>query len=662
MPCGSASAPHEGACIFSATGEFVSNQRESIKDFVREHHVFRLRVMVAFVGVILLMIGITARYFQLQVLEHQTFTTRSEANRVKIRPIAPTRGLIFDRNGLIVAENRPAYRLEVVPERIENLDASLEKLRGLIRLTDEDIAAFHRLLRLKRDFHSVPLRLNLSDTEVARFAVNRHRFPGIEITPHLTRHYPLGKHLAHVVGYVGRIDVDDLRSADAGQYTASSHIGKSGIERTYELYLHGSPGLERVEVNAQGRVLRVLERTDPVPGSALHLNLDAGLQITAESAFEGYAGAVVAIEPNTGAVLAMVSVPSFDPNLFVSGIDSATYRELNQSPRAPLYNRALAGTYPPGSTIKPQMALAGLELGVRNLDQEVRCPGYFQLPGEERRYRDWKRRGHGQVGLARSIYESCDVYYYKLAVDLGIDRIHDYLAPFGLGEPTGIDSGPERNGLLPSREWKRQQRGLPWFPGETVITGIGQGFMLTTPVQLAVATATLATRGIRPQPQLVRAIEDPTSGMRQELESMAAGRVSVGDPRHWEEVIDAMESVVHSIRGTAHGIATDDYRIAAKTGTAQVYGMPQDQLEALDPEEVELKLRDHALFVAFAPADDPAIAVATVVEHGGSGGRVAGPVAKAVIDAYLSRKEFEFAPEAAEPVERRENDPEGARP
>lgn len=610
-----------------------------MKDFVREHYLFRVRTIVAFVGVTLLLMGIGARYFQLQVLEHQTFTTRSEANRVKVRPIAPTRGLIYDRNGLVVAENRPAYRLEVVPERIEDLDATLEELRDIVRLTDEDITAFRDLLRLKREFHSIPLRLSLSDTEVARFAVNRHRFPGIEISPHLTRHYPLGRHLAHVVGYVGRIDVGELRRADAGQYTASSHIGKSGIERAYELYLHGSPGVERVEVNAQGRALRVLERTDPVPGSDLHLNLDAGLQMTAESAFEGYAGAVVALEPDTGAVLAMVSVPSFDPNLFVSGIDEATYRELNQSPRAPLYNRALAGTYPPGSTIKPLMALAGLELGVREPDHEFNCPGYFQLPGEERRYRDWKRRGHGQVDLAQSIYESCDVYYYKLAVELGINPIHDYLAPFGLGQLTGVDSGPEDDGLLPSREWKQRQRGVPWYPGETVITGIGQGFMLTTPIQLAVATATLATRGTRPQPLLVNAIEDATTGTREALPATPAGRVPVSDPRHWEEVIDAMEAVVHSVRGTAHGIATDDYRIAGKTGTAQVYGLPQDQLKPLELEEVELKLRDHALFVAFAPADDPAIAVATVVEHGGSGGQVAGPVAKAVIDAYLSREE-----------------------
>lgn len=620
-------------------------RRESIKDFVREHHLFRVRAMLAFVGVALLLLGIAARYFHLQIIEHEAFTTRSEANRVKVRPIAPTRGLIYDRNGLIVAENRPAYRLEAVPEQIDDLDGTLAALRQHIRLTDEDIAEFRELLRLKRDFHSIPLRLSLSDGEVARFAVNRHRFPGIDVVPHLTRHYPLGEHLAHVVGYVGRINVDELRSADSGQYTASSHIGKTGIERTYELYLHGSPGLERVEVNAQGRVLRVLERTDPVPGTDLHLNLDAGLQITAEAAFEGYAGSVVALEPDTGAVLALVSVPSFDPNLFVGGIDSDTYRALNRSPRAPLYNRALSGSYPPGSTIKPLMALAGLELGLREPGEEIRCPGYFQLPGEERRYRDWKRRGHGDVDLATSIYRSCDVYYYKLAVELGINRIHDYLAPFGLGEPTGIDSGPERPGLLPSPEWKRRERGLPWFPGETVITGIGQGFTLTTPVQLAVATATLATRGTRPQPQLVRALSNPATGERQELRATPAGRVPVQDPSHWEMVIDAMEAVVHSIRGTAHSIATDDYRIAGKTGTAQVYGLPQDQKEALDPEEIELQLRDHALFIAFAPADDPKIAVATVVEHGGSGGRVAGPVTKAVIDAYLSRS-GESAPAA----------------
>lgn len=624
-------------------------RRTAIKDFVREGHLFRVRAMVAFVGIALLLLGIAGRYFQLQVVEHETFTTRSEANRVKVRAIAPTRGLIYDRNGLIVAENRPAYRLEVVPEQVEDLESTLAEVRELVAVTEEDLAQFRKLLSVRRDFNSIPLRLELSDAEVARFAVNRHRFPGVEVVPHLTRHYPLGEHLAHVVGYVGRIDVPELREVDRTQYGPSSHIGKTGLERTYEEFLHGSAGLERVEVNAQGRVLRLLERTDPVPGADLHLNLDAGLQIAAESAFEGYAGSVVAVEPDTGAVLAMVSVPGFDPNLFVGGIDSETYRELNRSPRAPLFNRSLAGTYPPGSTIKPFMGLAGLELGLREPGNEIHCPGYFRLPGEERRYRDWKRRGHGDVDLARSIVESCDVYYYKLAVDLGIDRIHDYLAPFGFGQPTGIDTGPERDGLLPSREWKRRERGLPWFPGETVITGIGQGFTLVTPTQLAVATATLATRGVRPQLQLVHAIVDPGSGERQVLEPGPAGRVEVQNPEDWERVIDAMEGVVHAPRGTARRIASPDYRIAGKTGTAQVFGLPQDQAEQLDPEEVELELRDHAMFAAFAPADDPAIAVATIVEHGGSGGQVAAPVAKAVIDAYLSRKEPVQPRESEEP-------------
>ena len=613
----------------------MQSNTNTLKDSIRERHLFRVRAMVALLVVILLLVGVAARFFQLQVLQHDTFITRSEANRVKLRAIAPTRGLIYDSNGLLVAENRPAYRLEVVPEQVDNLSRTLKQLRQVISVSDEDLDDFHKLLALKREFHSIPLRFNLSDEEVARFAVNRYRFPGVDVVPHLTRFYPLGMHLAHVVGYVGRISARELQELDPAQYSASSHVGKTGIERTYEDILHGNVGYEKVEVNAQGRVLRTLERTDPEPGRNLYLNLDAGLQITAEAAFQGHAGSVVALDPRTGAVKALVSVPAFDPNQFVGGIDAKTYRELNTSPQAPLFNRALAGTYPPGSTFKPFMGLAGLELGFRKPDETYYCPGYFRLPGEERRYRDWKRQGHGQVDLHRSIVESCDVYYYKLAVDMGIDRIHDYMQQFGFGWPTGIDIGPERDGLMPSRDWKQRTRGLPWFPGETVITGIGQGFMLVTPLQLAVATATLASRGVRPQPQLVGAVEDPATGERQELDPMPAGRVKVHDPGNWERVVDAMQGVVHSAHGTARRIDTDQYAIAGKTGTAQVFGLPQDS--AHGEEQEQLELRDHALFIAFAPADDPRIAVAVVVEHGGGGGSVAAPVAGAVIDAYLNR-------------------------
>lgn len=613
----------------------MRSRPERLKDFVREGYLFRVRSIVAFVAVALMFLGIAARFLYLQVIQHESFITRSEANRVKLRAIAPTRGLIYDRNGLLVAINRPAYRLEIVPEQVKDMERTLHELGGLVSLSESDLASFRQLRRLKRDFHSIALRFNLDDEEVARFAVNRHRFPGVEVVPHLSRHYPLSDHLAHVLGYVGRIDADELRTLDPTQYSATSHVGKTGVESAYEQVLHGEVGFERVEVNAQGRVLQVLDRQDPAPGYHLHLNLDASLQITAKSAFEGYAGSVVAIQPASGEVLAMASVPGFDPNLFVEGIDQETYAALNTSSRSPLYNRSLAGSYPPGSTIKPFIALAGLELGLREPEETVYCPGYFRLPGEVRRYRDWKREGHGNMDLAQAIVRSCDVYFYKLAVDMGIGSIHDYLQPFGFGEFTGIDIGPERTGLLPSPEWKRRARGLPWFPGETVITGIGQGFTLTTPLQLAVATATLATRGTRPQPQVVGALEDPTTGEVQRLEASPAGQVEVRDPGHWERVVDALEGVVHSPRGTATRIASREYRIAGKTGTAQVFGLPQE--DEIDTETLELQLRDHALFVAFAPADAPEIAVAVVVEHGGSGGQVAAPVAKAVIDAYLGR-------------------------
>lgn len=613
-------------------------RRENLKDFVRESYLFRVRVMVAFVALVLVMLGIAGRFFHLQVLQHESFTTRSEANRVKLRAIPPTRGLIYDRNGLLVAVNRPAYRLEIVPEQLRDLDDTLRRLGGVVALEEADIRTFMQMRRLRREFHGIPLRFNLDEREVARFAVNRHEFPGVDVVPHLSRHYPLGEHLAHVVGYVGRIDADELRTLDPTRYSATSHVGKTGVELAYEDVLHGEVGLERIEVNAQGRVLRVLEREDPVPGFHLHLNLDASLQIAAESAFEGYAGAVVALKPGTGEVLAMVSVPAFNPNLFVEGIDRATYAELNSSPRTPLFNRSLAGTYPPGSAIKPFMALAGLELGFRDADDTTFCPGYFRLPGEDRRYRDWQRRGHGHVDVNRAIVESCDVYFYKLAVDLGIDRIHDYLQPFGFGEFTGIDIGPERVGVLPSREWKRSNRGMPWFPGETVITGIGQGFTLATPMQLAVATATLATRGIRPQPQVVGAVEVPSDESREMLVTEPAARLPVRQPAHWDRTIHAMEDVVHGPRGTARRIASREYRIAGKTGTSQVFGLPQDV--ELDAEELALHLQDHALFVAFAPAQAAEIAVAVVVEHGGSGGRVAAPVARAVMDAYMGRIGF----------------------
>jgi len=603
-------------------------------DSSRESFLISMRAVGAALIVGLLTLLLVGRLVHLQIFKHQHFTTLSENNRVKIVPIAPTRGLIFDRRGEILAQNLPAYSLEVVPEAVEDLDALIAELRGIIEITGEDEEAFFAALARKRRFERVPLRLRLEDREVARFSVNRHRFPGVDVGARLIRSYPLGELGVHLVGYVGRINKRELDRIDRADYRGTSHIGKTGVEASYEDWLHGTVGYQRVETNAQGRILRVLERHDPVPGGNLYLGMDARLQRTAEAALGDENGAIVALEPVTGAVLAMASSPGVDPNLFASGIDVETYRALQRSPDRPLFNRAVNGQYPPGSTIKPFVGLAGLERGIGHARGKTWCPGWFTLPGRKHRYRDWKKYGHGRIGLHDAIVQSCDVYFYELALATGIDRMHEYLSSFGFGERTGIKLGGESRGLVPSRAWKRNARGEPWFPGETLITGIGQGYVLATPLQLATATAAIAMRGVRLRPRLVDRAVDPASGDVEEFEPETIASIRLVEASNWERIIEAMTGVVHGPRGTARRINDGiSYRMAGKTGTAQVFTVRQN--EEYDARKLDKKLHDHGLFIAFAPVERPRIAVAVVVENGGSGSGAAAPLARTVIDAYL---------------------------
>ena len=606
----------------------------TIKDHLRESGLINKRILISAIGTGILLLVLLARLFQLQIIDVQHYSSLSENNRVSLLPIAPTRGLIYDRQGRLLAQNLPSFTLELVPEHVKNMAATLKTLQKLIRISDDELQNFHKQLRRKRRFEGVPLRFRLNDAEVARIAVNQYRLPGVEIRAQLSRHYPLGSLASHAIGYVSRINEEELRHLNASNYSATNYIGKVGVEKSYEKLLHGKVGFQRVETNAQGRVLRVLERTLPIPGKNIYLNLDARLQAIAEKGFKDNNGALVALDPNNGDVLALVSMPTFDPNLFVNGIDSKSYKALTQSPRRPLFNRALRGQYPPGSTLKPFIGLAGLELDVVKLSDTINCPGWYMLKNDDRRYRDWKKHGHGITNLRKAIVESCDVYFYGLSLALKIDRLHEYLSSFGLGKLTGIDISGELPGLMPSRAWKRRVYHQPWFPGETLITGIGQGFTLTTPLQLASITATLSVLGQRYQPQILHAIQQPGTGELSIQTAIPTGKVPIAKIEHWHTIIDIMQDVVSSLHGTARGISHHlSYRIAGKTGTSQVFGVKQD--EEYVAKDIAKKLRDHALFIGFAPALKPRIAVAAIVENGGGGGSVAAPIVRKVMDYYL---------------------------
>jgi len=606
----------------------------AFSDPQRERMIFVGRLFIGSLAILILTIVLLLRYFDLQVSRHEDFATQSNKNRVLVRPVAPPRGLIYDRNGLLLADNRPSYDLTIVPERSENIDSLIGALDNLISVSESDIQRFKQKLKRRRPFEQTILRTNLSETERAILAVNSHRLAGAEVSARLIRSYPFRELFAHSVGYMGRINERESRTIDALKYSGTVSIGKVGLEKFYESQLLGTVGSEQVETNARGRVMRVLEKTPSIAGDNLTLHLDSNLQRVGYEAFAGERGALVAIEIETGGVLALVSAPSYDPNLFVNGISQKNYDGLLYSKDRPLFDRAIRGQYPPGSTIKPLFGLTALASKAISTNFTIQDDGFFYFPGIERPWRDHNSAtgGHGAgVGLAKAIIESCDVYFYELGVRTGIDKLANYAVEFGLGHTTGIDLPGERPGIMPSRAWKRGARGQSWFNGDTINTSIGQGFMLTTPLQLAVMTARIASRGDVRTPRIVKAINGIDIGPDSEI-----GKIEIDD-RYWDYVHKAMEDVVHSGRGTARSINTGlDYRIAGKTGTAQVISIDTD--DKYDSSKLEKRQWDHALFVAYAPAENPKIAIGLIVENGEHGGLSAAPIARAVFDAYMQSR------------------------
>jgi penicillin-binding protein 2 len=610
--------------------------RSHVSDHSYEASIFKFRAIVAALICLFLLGLLLFRLAWLQIVDYAHFSDLSEHNRIRLMELPPTRGLIYDREGVVLAENKPTFHLEIIPEQVEDMEATLAGLGEIVSLSESEIERFREQLRVRRSFQRISLRTRLNEDEVARLAVNRYRFPGMDINARLSRYYPQGAATAQAVGYVGRINERELTVIDEGNYRGTSHIGKTGLEKYYEAELHGQVGRQKVEVNAQGRILRVLDKVPPVAGNDLVLNLDLELQRIAEEDMGDLAGSVIAIEPHTGAVVVFVSQPGFDPNLFVHGISHKDYDALQHAVYKPLFNRALFGQYPPGSTFKPFLGLAGIEKNKIGVRETVYCKGYYLLPGDdtERKYRDWKKQGHGTVDLSKAIEQSCDVYFYELAYRMGIDNMHDFLAQFGFGEKTGIDLIGERSGLLPSTEWKKRTQGKVWYPGETLIAGIGQGYMLSTPVQLAVATAALASRGEKIVPRLLKEVHLSSSD---EIKQREPSRhiIKLHDENHWNVIFDAMQKVVHGTWGTARATGWGmKFKMAGKTGTAQVFGIAQD--EEYDKETVTKKLRDHGLFIAFGPVEDPVLAVAIVAENGEHGSAMA-PIAKKLIQRYMEK-------------------------
>lgn len=603
----------------------------ALKDPYRESRIYSARTIAAILLVVGLLSIIILRYFDLQITEYETYRTESDRNRVQLQPLPPKRGLIYDRNGVLLADNRPNHMLSVVRERVSDLEATLTELQTLVPISERDLENFRKKLQRRRPYEAVPLRFHLTEEERARLAVNRYHLPGIVVDAQLLRYYPHGELFSHALGYVGRISENEAYDLDEVNYRGTFHIGKVGVEKFYEDQLHGTVGYQNVETNAHGRVLRVLERYNPTPGTDLVLHLDARIQQAAFDALDGRRGAVVAIDPRTGGILALVSNPGFDTNLFVNGISTINYSALRDSPDVPLFNRAVQGQYPPGSTIKPMMAMAGLDSGLVTPESTVPDPGWYRLPGDKRRYRDWILRirgtGHApRVDMKMAIAESCDVYFYDLARRLTIDRMHEFLQPYGLGSRTGVDTTSERPGVLPSTRWKRDARATAWYPGETLSAGIGQGYMLTTPLQLAVATGVLASRGERRTPRFLK----EAGGVPVEMPSLPP---VISPVEHWDAVYDGMREVVHGKRGTAKKLAKGiEYTMAGKTGTAQVIGIAQNAV--YNEDEVSERNRHHGLFIAFAPMEAPTIAVAIIVENGG-GSSAASPIARKVIDTWL---------------------------
>jgi len=614
-----------------------------IKDHWREQRLFDQRSIICAVIMALATLGLVARLYVLQVSRHAYYSELSQGNRVRTEPIPAARGLILDRAGEVIAGNQPAYQLELVPEEVPDVDGTLASLVQLGLIRAEDVAELERTIDSSRSFDSVPIRLRMSDEDVARFAVRRFEFPGLDIRTRQTRWYPNGGIAVHALGYVGAISEQDLKHIDRATYAGTSLIGKLGIESAYESQLHGNNGFREVLVNAQGRSVERqgafvpnLRTKPPTPGADLVLSIDLKVQRVAEAALAGHRGAVVALDPKNGDVLALVSLPGFDPTLFGRGITAGEYGTLSNDIDRPLFNRALRGTYPPGSTIKPGIALAGLTYHVVDPQAHKYCAGSFHLPGSSRMFREYHNEKHGYVDLDDAIARSCDVYFYGLADVLGVDRIATFLAPFGFGKTTGIDIGGEKSGILPSKEWKAKAFAKPadqvWFPGETVNFGIGQGYLTGTPLQLALYASIIATRGRIWKPRLVAAYRDPHTGQMQHVAAQSEGEVSGVSAEDWDRVVHGMIGVTQ--RGTAAAIgAHAPYTFAGKTGTAQVFTVAQN--ERYNASAINERLRDHSWFIAFAPADAPRIAIAVLQENGGAGASAAAPIARKVLDAYL---------------------------
>ncbi len=608
-----------------------------------DQYVLERRFMLSLVFIAVLSFVLFVRVAYLQIAQYDRFELLSQENHIDRIPLEPVRGLILDRNEEILAHNVQVFNLEILPDRVPDMDRYLQELSHLVEFTREDMKELKTALKSRPSFERQTLKTNLTDEQVAVFSVNQHRFPGVELKVGFQRDYPYGDLTAHIVGYVGRISPDDRELVnEQGEYDGISHIGKIGIESQYEKILKGDPGHSQVEMNAHGRIVRHLKQDLPNSGQTLHLGLDIMLQKESMAALEGYEGAVVAIEPATGEVLALASAPTYDPNLFVNGISQTRYAQLNTSELKPLFNRSIYGQYAPGSTIKGFVSLVGLEHGLEHT-REVFCPGWYSLPNNNRQYRCWRRSGHGLIDGYGAIERSCDVYYYDLAVRLGIDRLQEGLMRFGFGQKTGIDLQGERSGLMPGMEWKQKSHNQPWYPGDTVNSGIGQGYMLMTPVQLASVTAILANRGVAITPHLLRLTENPVRQLPESTIVTEQKQIQLQQEEFYDQVIESMRRVVHGFNGTAKGIRTGMlYEMAGKTGTAQVVGIPQGQ--KYEEENIPKKYRDHALFVGFAPLDDPKIAIAVIVENGGSGGKVAAPIARRLIDYYLLERLGLFVP------------------
>lgn len=616
-----------------------------LKDHEKETRLVNKRLIACALFVAVLSAALVCRMYVLQVTEFAYHSTISENNRVHVLPIPPERGLIYDRNGVILADNRPSFNLTMTRERAGDWHAVIETLMGLLSLPDEDRIVFDKAMKNSpHRFVPVTLLYELTEEQIALLAVNQFRLPGLDVEAQFVRHYPLGAHFAHSIGYVGRINEKESTQLDQVEYRGTQSIGKTGIERFYESELHGHVGYEEVETNAQGRVLRVLNHTDPVAGKNIVLSLDIKLQEAAEEALGDRRGSVVALDPETGEVLAMVSKPSFDPNLFVTGISFKEYSALRDSVDRPLFNRVLRGLYAPGSTIKPEVAIAGLDSGVVTPSTRVFDPGYFQLPDFDHKYRNWNHSGDGWVDLNAAIMRSNDTYFYDLAHKLGIDRMHDYLTMFGIGQKVSLDMFEESAGLMPSKEWKRATRRQAWFPGETVILGIGQGYMQVTPLQLAQATSLIASKGVWNRPHLAK-----TVGGVAPLDEHPMPNIVLRDSHEWDQVNNGMQAVMHDPRGIARAAAQGaQYRIAGKSGTAQVVAIKQG--ERYNRAKTLERHRDNALFVGFAPAAHPKIVVSVMIENGEAGGRVAGPVVRQILDAWLLDPEGHLKQQYATPA------------